>query len=292
VVWNDVYRSLESLKYIVEMTGRVDEMNGLISSGASFDECLASLRSSVPSFTWYPQTEFCYMQNASRWFFAAKGGHNNESHNHNDIGTFILYKGSVPMFVDAGVGTYVKQTFSSERYTIWSMQSDWHNLPLINGVSQKDGADYKASSVSVSERKGKNVFKLDISSAYPESSECSSWVREYVLTDRMLTITDSYSLSARKAEDVLRFMVQGQVYLPGDSMEDGYVVKSGEVLVSNCGVVMRLAYPAAMTPSVDVVSLDDPRLSNVWGDSLRRLSFTSVHDAPAKGKYVFRITEL
>lgn len=292
VIWNDVYRSLESLKYIVEMTERVDEMNARISSGDSYDECMASLREDVPSMTWYPQTEFCYIQNAADWFFAAKGGHNNESHNHNDIGTFILYKGSVPMFVDAGVGTYVKQTFGSDRYTIWSMQSNWHNLPLINGVAQKEGADYKSSDVSVNAKKGKNVFRLDISSAYPESTECSSWVREYVMTDRMLTITDSYSLNARKAEDVVNFLVQGQICLPGDVTEDGYTVRNGEVLISNAGVMMRIAYPTVMTPSMDVVNLDDPRLSNVWGDSLRRLSFTSAADAPVKGKYVFKITEI
>ena len=290
VIWNDVYRSLESLKYIVEMTERVEAMNARVSSGVPYDDCMASLRSSVPSSTWYPQTEFCYFQNASDWFFATKGGHNNESHNHNDIGTFILYKGAVPMFVDAGVGTYTKKTFSHERYTIWSMQSNWHNLPVINGVAQRNGAKYRSSAVYVNGKKKSKVFRLDISSAYPKSTDCSSWVREYVMTDKTLTITDSYSLTSRNAADVLNFMVQGQVYLPGDQL-DGNAVKAGEVVVVNSGVAMKLAFPSGMTVSVDEVKLDDPRLSNVWGDSIRRISFTSSVSAPVKGKYIFKISE-
>ena len=38
-------------------------------------------------------------------FVAAKGGFNNESHNHNDVGTFSLYVNTIPVIIDAGVGT-------------------------------------------------------------------------------------------------------------------------------------------------------------------------------------------
>ena len=62
-------------------------------------------------------------------FVAAKGGHNAESHNHNDIGNFIVYLDGRPMIIDVGVETYTKKTFSSERYEIWTMQSAFHNLP-------------------------------------------------------------------------------------------------------------------------------------------------------------------
>ena len=53
-------------------------------------------------------------------FVAAKGGFNNESHNHNDVGTFSLYVNTIPVIIDAGVGTYTKQTFGKDRYTIWT----------------------------------------------------------------------------------------------------------------------------------------------------------------------------
>lgn len=292
VTWNDVYRALESLKCIVPMTESVDQINAKIASGVSYETCLAELRKSVPALTWYPETQFCYVTNKSDWFFAAKGGHNNESHNHNDIGTFLLYKGTVPMFVDAGVGTYTKKTFSSERYTIWSMQSEWHNLPVINGVAQKNGAEYRASNVYVNGKSSSKVFRLDISGAYLTEAKCKSWVREYKVGDKSLTITDSYQLSERCAADVENFMVQGQVFFPGETAKDGYVVKTGEVVVVNQGVAMKLSYPAGMQPSVETVQLDDPRLTNVWGDCLRRISFTGDASSPLNGKYVFKITEL
>ena len=77
-------------------------------------------------------------------FLAAKGGHNAESHNHNDVGSFIVYADGHPLFIDPGVGTYRKETFNSDRYKIWSMQSGYHNLPQINGVDQMQGKQFAA----------------------------------------------------------------------------------------------------------------------------------------------------
>src|SRR5690606_13653819 len=85
---------------------------------------LSNTEPALPT-TWYDETEFCYMQTDGGLFFAAKGGHNKESHNHNDVGTFSLYVDAIPFFIDVGVGTYTRQTFSSERYTIWTMQSGY-----------------------------------------------------------------------------------------------------------------------------------------------------------------------
>lgn len=75
-------------------------------------------------------------------YVAAKGGHNAESHNHNDVGNFIVYADGSPLLIDIGVETYTAKTFSSNRYDIWTMQSQYHNLPTINGVQQKDGREY------------------------------------------------------------------------------------------------------------------------------------------------------
>ena len=52
----------------------------------------------APGYSWYPETEFCYMTNKNGFFVATKGGYNNESHNHNDAGTFSLYLNTTPIF--------------------------------------------------------------------------------------------------------------------------------------------------------------------------------------------------
>lgn len=291
VIWKDAYRCLESLRYISEMTSRSESLNGRLASGESYAGIRAELRRHVPSFTWYPETEFCYMLNPDGRFFAAKGGHNNESHNHNDIGTFLLYVDGVPMFVDAGVGTYTKKTFSSERYTIWSMCSDWHNLPVINGVTQKFGRNYRSSSVKASGgRSGR--FTLDISGAYTDDASCVSWVRDFRMTAKGLLIDDTYELRERKSADVENFIVQGEVYLAGTVAPSGYKVKEGELVVVNSGKSMLMTFPKSLTPEITVMNLDDPRLTNVWGSSLRRISLISSASSPLKGRYQFVIKEL
>ena len=39
-------------------------------------------------------------------FVAMKGGTNGESHNHNDVGSFVVYADDEPLFIDPGVGEY------------------------------------------------------------------------------------------------------------------------------------------------------------------------------------------
>ena len=286
---NDTYRSLETAKVLSEMTSRVEELRGMAEIVPA-EELLGSLRASVPQTVWYPETEFCYLRNGSGSFFAAKGGFNNESHNHNDVGTFILYHNNVPLFIDAGVGTYTKKTFSSERYTIWSMQSNWHSLPVINGVPQSFGSGFRSDDVSCSLKKGE--FSLDISGAYPEEAGCGEWERTYRLSDRMLTIRDRFILSERKASDVENFLVLGEVRLPGEKYVSGdgeKTVRFGKVIIISDGIEVEMTYPETLVPAVEEKHLDDPRMTNVWGDTLRRISFISAPDAPLTGEYRFVI---
>ena len=75
-------------------------------------------------------------------YVAAWGGHNAQSHNHNDVGNVIVFADGQPLLVDVGVGEYTAKTFGSRRYEIWTMQSSWHTLPAINGVDQAAGSTF------------------------------------------------------------------------------------------------------------------------------------------------------
>lgn len=46
--------------------------------------------------------------------FLAKGGHNDEEHNHNDVGSFSIALDGDPLVVDAGVNTHTAQTFGPQ----------------------------------------------------------------------------------------------------------------------------------------------------------------------------------
>jgi hypothetical protein len=76
--------------------------------------------------------------------FAAKGGHNDEPHNHNDVGSFIYYKKGKMVICDLGSGEYTKDYFNENRYTIFCNQSLSHSVPIINGEAQRPGREYGA----------------------------------------------------------------------------------------------------------------------------------------------------
>ena len=170
------------------------------------------------------------------------------------------------------------------------MQSDWHSLPVINGVSQQYGRDFRSADVSCNLKK--KEFSLDISGAYPKTASCDVWKRFYKMSNGRLTIRDSFTLKERLAADVENFLVLGEVRLPGETYSLGGVEKTvpaGRVVVIGEGAVAELSFPASLTPSVTDRNLDDPRLSNVWGETVRRISFTSSQDAPLSGQYLFNI---
>lgn len=124
-------------------------------------------------------------------YVAMKGGHNGESHNHNDVGSFIVYCNDEPLFIDPAVGEYTAKTFGKDRYDIWTMQSQYHNLPQINGTDQKDGKSYAAKVVS--HKNGQ--LTLDIAGAYPKEAEVKSWRRTVSAKTTGITITEDYELN-------------------------------------------------------------------------------------------------
>ena len=240
IMGNDAFRSLQSLLFGHELSEAIPKHD-------------------VPDVTWYPETEFCHMKNKSGMFVAAKGGFNNESHNHNDAGTFSLYVNTIPVLIDAGVGTYTRKTFSGERYTIWTMQSNYHNLPMINDVPQKFGQNYKAANTVCNEKK--RIFSTDIAAAYPAEAKVKSWKRSYSLESRKLKITDDYTLTECVAPNRVNFLTWGNVTFPS----------AGKIHVEVQGQKVELLYPVRFKADLETIELDDPRLSNVWGKKIYRI---------------------
>lgn len=240
------------------------------------------LNNTIPSltshpYTWYPKTEFCYMQNRQGFFIAAKAGFNNESHNHNDVGTFSLYADTIPFFIDAGVGTYTRQTFSSERYTIWTMQSNYHNLPVINGEPQQFGAEYKARDVKFDPNK--KLFSMDIAGAYADTSAAQSWIRSYTLKEDALIVDDVFMLKNMRVNNVINFL----------TWAEPDISKNGVVLFQKSGTILQLKYDSGIFDiKKETIPQTDKRLTAVWGDNLYRFSLIA-KKKQLKGKYQFVI---
>lgn len=230
------------------------------------------------NFTWYPITEFCYLANDDGVYVAAKGGYNDESHNHNDVGSFNLYIDQTPVLIDVGVGTYTRQTFSSERYNIWTMQSNYHNLPMINGIPEKNGDKYRSRNIIAKP----NFFSLDISRAFPEAAQVEKWIRSYKLKRTEFEIMDDYSLLDTIAPNIINFMTWGDVAYKNE----------GQIYITINDVKVQLLYDASMfSIIIEPIKLSDPGLHRVWGDKIYRLSLKA-NKLIKKGKYIFKIQKL
>lgn len=165
-------------------------------------------------------------------FFAMKGGHNEESHNHNDVGSFIVYRNGKPVLIDAGVGTYTRQTFSKDRYKIWSMQSLYHNLASFDGVGQHQGAKF-ASKNEVYDADARSLT-LDITDAYEEECGLLSYIRSGSLHDGVVTVSESIKLKESKEIDLVFVTHREPRALGGGriALAEGCVLEHDEALVA------------------------------------------------------------
>jgi hypothetical protein len=69
---------------------------------------------------------------------ALKAGHNDENHNHNDVGSFVVHVDGETMLCDPGPGLYTAQYFSSARYDNVFASSYGHSVPVI-GAGDRSG---------------------------------------------------------------------------------------------------------------------------------------------------------
>jgi len=211
-------------------------------------------------------------------YLAAQGGHNAESHNHNDVGNFIVYAGGLPAIIDLGPEAYTAKTFSPQRYEIWTMRSAYHNCPLIHGVEQSAGREFAARAVEYQFTPGSLRLRMDLAAAYPEQAGAAKWLRTWSL-DReanAITLEDEWSLrSTGKLE--LTLMTAAEPHAG-----DGAVTITDRV---------RVGHGPAWTPIIEAIDVPDDRLRHAWGARVWRIRLTQ-ENAPAQGKSLLRITQL
>lgn len=219
--------------------------------------------------------------NTGGFYFTAKGGNNNENHNHNDVGSFMLYYDGKPVFIDVGVGTYTRQTFSPERYSIWTMQSNYHNLPLINGVAQKAGGNFKAKGSRYRMKNDQVHFQTDIANAYPNEAAVKSWVRTYEFKrEDGLIVRDHFELEKHKNAINFHFMSA----LPVALKSPGLLEISGDGFAINMRFDQR-----KLDAIIEPISIEDPKLISNHGKELYRIVYKWKEDKQ-KGDIKFSIS--
>jgi hypothetical protein len=77
----------------------------------------------LPADVWLPDLQVMVARDFSGstkgFYVAAKGGHNDESHYHNDIGYFVVFYDGLTLLIDVGRGTYTRISFCDKRFDIW-----------------------------------------------------------------------------------------------------------------------------------------------------------------------------
>ena len=180
------------------------------------------------------------------FFFAIKGGHNGESHNHNDIGSFVLYRDGRPVIVDMGVGTYSRKTFSEERYEIKPMTSPYHSTAEIAGFAQPAGKEFRSED-AVYAPDG-TALSFEMKKAYPREAGILSYRREGRLEKGRATVTD-----------VLKLSGEGDVVFHLISFEKPEE-KDGALILGSC----RLAFEPAVRPEIEEYVFEDERFVRTW----------------------------
>ena len=221
-------------------------------------------------------------------YLAAQGGHNAESHNHNDVGNFIVYLDGLPMIIDVGVETYTRKTFSAQRYEIWTMQSAYHNLPTINGVMQGEGREFAARDVHYTMDDDFAQLQLDITEAYLPEANIEKWTRTIRLNrGSEILITDEFDLRKKTKDIDLTLMTGCKITLnePG-KITLQYINKSpAEPKVS-----LNVFFDAEqLTPKFETMPINDKRLKNVWGDKITRI-LLQANSAANRDSWILRFS--
>jgi hypothetical protein len=236
---------------------------------------------------WLPGTQVAVARervgSARGLCLTVKGGHNGENGNHNDVGSVVVAVDGVPLVVDAGQPTSTAATFGVERYTLWTMQSGWHNVPEPAWTPQGTGPQFRARDMRVTHADDRTHVQLDLSEAYDLPGAVGLRTATLDRRRRTVTVEDRWQLGSSGGPDD-----------PPPGLRVHYLL-AGDVVASEPGTLttrpagggrgVRLTWDRSdVTVTTTVRPLDDPLLAAVWGEQLTRLELTCTAAADADGE--------
>lgn len=160
------------------------------------------------------------------WSFAAKGGHNNEHHNHNDCGSFIYRHDGITWAAEIGAPLYTKDFFHGDRYRHLAARSLGHSVPVVNGHEQSAGRDHAAGPLAFSSDSARTFAEMTLAACYPVEAGAASILRRLqVLADSgALVVTDIASLSFGHAFETA-LITLATATPAGGGPEDGFLLE-------------------------------------------------------------------
>ena len=303
----NIYDRLRTFSVHREMRRAAEEIRRHRDSRAAVQS-----RRLYPRMSWLPHTQVGAVREEAGttqgFFLSFKGGHNNESHNHNDVGSFVVSFNGGPVLIDVGVETYEAKTFSARRYEIWTMQSSYHNLPEINGSMQRFGEEYRALEarfVPADGPEGTDRFSLDLSRAYGEDASVNRWHREMTFNRKEKAVEWKENFAFRKRQSFQMNLItpweplkpdpgpgpgadlggrltlfngpggwsQGSLGGRGQSDESSDNPFDNPFYGVDKPTELTCAYPAELSVEIEEIILEDEKLLAVWPERIYRVVF-------------------
>ena len=183
---------------------------------------------------WLPDSQHLYVKtNDESVSRAVKGGTNDESHIHNDLGSFIYcFNGEAPI-CDLGGLKYTAHAFSPYRYNFWIVQSTSHNCARIGKFQEHDGEAYKSKEVEHMLDDKKVHLKLELKKAYEDEAGIRTYVRtfDFDKTTGELDIEDNILLEEAQDAD-MHFLTMNDVEVHENSVD--ILLKNGKKVNIEC----------------------------------------------------------
>ncbi len=194
------------------------------------------------------------------YVLACKGGHNAESHNHNDVGSFLLMAEGSMQAVDAGNVVYTAKTFSDRRYELWNCRAAYHSVPMIGEFEQREGIAHAAREVECLP----DGLALNMAGAYPQEAKVTSLHRCMTLGKGGLTVSDDIALEeAQRVTWVLMLRDEPILTESGSrGRETGFEIIWGD----------------GLSARIERLDVTDDRLKKSYPGTLWRLLLTDAPD--------------
>ncbi|MGE9293860.1 MAG: hypothetical protein ACQKBW_09630 [Puniceicoccales bacterium] len=120
--------------------------------------------------TWFPESELYIYRpgqtDAPAMGMAMRISNNGESHNHNDIGSYVIVYKGVPVLLDPGMERYTAKSFSPQRYDVALNNSYGHPVPLVANRMQKSGPEASGEVISAVRGDKTDTITVDLTEAY------------------------------------------------------------------------------------------------------------------------------
>jgi hypothetical protein len=277
-------------RHIQDNTPKVESFfkpRQLYNLAATAEVAAAEQNESKLSSMYLESVELMTARTNNNLFVASHGGNNAESHNHNDVGDFIIYANGAPVIIDAGKGTYMAITFSRNRYKLWYNTSPYHNVPLVNGVEQEPLVTAKANNVLFNTDNKFTSFSMNLEKAYPEKAGIQSWKRNITVDHQKnsIEVKDNYQLNNPQLTQTFMTVCETDITTPGTIIFK--TEKNEKVQLSYAATDWKL--------SKEIMPLTEPHeqgLKTNWNNkTITRILLTNISNKK-EGSFVYTISKL